>query len=342
MYVTLLPSGGIILEGLGVSPEVLRDKCDPEKPYGVYRYDGIPVPIPDAGIPLEVVERARHRVENNRSPARGGDRLWELSKGILRCAKCGRAMQVLTMTPRAKSYNYYYCQSTRAGAIDPCTMRTHIPAEAIEEEVLRQVSRLMDDKEYVLTKLEEHFALKRKELKRSGADVGALMRRVADLDRRRDGYYELAADGDMPRDRMREKVAEIEQELEEVERELAKIRNRDEELGKLKRVEAEMRRRIEATENHLAEMTPEKRRELYEDLRLRVEVGADKSPSISGVFPIRIADTRCTLVHADPHTTYVVTPQPVSDLVTPREELHFLLTMISPQSASASAPPSSR
>jgi site-specific DNA recombinase len=48
------------------------------------------VPVPDSGIPRETLEAARHIVSNNKSCSSNGDRLWELSGGLLRCSKCGR------------------------------------------------------------------------------------------------------------------------------------------------------------------------------------------------------------------------------------------------------------
>ena len=72
--------------------------------YGVYRYQGIPVPVPDAGIARETAAKARHRVENNRSPSRAAQRFWELSGGILRCEECGRAMQTHSPTPQQDTF----------------------------------------------------------------------------------------------------------------------------------------------------------------------------------------------------------------------------------------------
>jgi len=100
----------------------------------------------------------------------------------------------------------------------------------------------------------------------------------------------------MPRDLMREKVAKIKEELKQVERELGSIRNRGEELRSLDEAERQMRERIETTEVNLDDMTPEKRRGLYQDLKLRVDVGEDGHPYISGVFPTRIAGITGTLL----------------------------------------------
>ena len=84
---------------------------------------------------------------------------------------------------------------------------------------------------------------------------------------------------------MRKKVAEVEEERERLEGVLEKAHNREEELKNLDEAEKEMRERIELAENNLENMTPKKRRELYQDLYLRVEVGADKRPLITGLFP---------------------------------------------------------
>ena len=102
--------------------------------YGVYRYQGIPVPVPDAGIARETAAKARHRVENNRSPSRAAQRFWELSGGILRCEECGRAMQ--THSPNAAAgYLYYRCQCLGAGRADTCMMRETVRADRVEPQV---------------------------------------------------------------------------------------------------------------------------------------------------------------------------------------------------------------
>jgi site-specific DNA recombinase len=125
-----------------VSPE-LATRLDPEARYGVwwsgrrsferklvskngsegrrYKYsykvkvrapeDRIGVPVPDSGIPREWVDAAREALKNNRRPARAGDREWELSGGLLRCAECGRAMSARTFSkPKiGRTYLYYVC-----------------------------------------------------------------------------------------------------------------------------------------------------------------------------------------------------------------------------------------
>src|SRR3712207_4998396 len=145
----------------------------------------------------------------------------------------------------------------------------------------------MDDKEYMLRTVREHFDAKRKELSRFDADGAALSRRVDDLDKRREGYWQLAADGDMPKVVMRKKVAEVEQELERVQEPLERARNREAELQRLDEAEKQIRQRIEAGYGGLVDMSPQERRKVYQDLRVRVKVGADKQPKIWGIFRTR-------------------------------------------------------
>jgi len=48
----------------------------------------IAVPVPDSGIPRELVDAARAVVKSNRKPARAGRRFWELTGGVASCGGC--------------------------------------------------------------------------------------------------------------------------------------------------------------------------------------------------------------------------------------------------------------
>jgi hypothetical protein len=127
-----------------VAPEVAA-RLDPDKCYGVWwfnrqrvhaqqvseatqsgrryrrrvqsatkpREEWIAVPIPDAGIPCEVVEAARAVIRNNRAPSKAGHRFWVLSGGIARCGVCGNRMENRSLSAKAEKYHYFYyrCQT---------------------------------------------------------------------------------------------------------------------------------------------------------------------------------------------------------------------------------------
>ena len=166
------------LRALGVSEEVVS-RLDADSVYGVYRYQGIPVPILDAGILLETVLQARRKTESYVPPSRNAGRFWELSGGVLYCSECGRRIQTQSIATGSNTgrLNYYYkCQSTTNGRGDRCGMRKHVRADIIEPKVWDMVRVVMDDKHYLLDRLEEHFEQRRRELRRPGAPDVALLK----------------------------------------------------------------------------------------------------------------------------------------------------------------------
>ena len=68
----------------------------------------IAVPVPDSGIPREIVDAARERIKENRTPSRAGRRFWDLSGGIIYCGGCGRRMGHHSVLARSKKYHYHY------------------------------------------------------------------------------------------------------------------------------------------------------------------------------------------------------------------------------------------
>ena len=52
----------------------------------------IAVPVPDSGVPREVVDRARAAIRDKRPSSSSKRRFWELSGGLMRCGGCGRRM----------------------------------------------------------------------------------------------------------------------------------------------------------------------------------------------------------------------------------------------------------
>jgi hypothetical protein len=155
-----------------VSPQVVA-RLDKEKSYGVWwasrhdwkvvervkRPDGqyrdrrrrtekpreewIAVPVPDAGIPREVAERARRNVQRNFAPPkrqsglggrRGRSRAWELAGGLAVCGAggCGRRMIRHTVAPakRKKAYHYYLCpKKSEVDWKNACSNRNHRAAD---------------------------------------------------------------------------------------------------------------------------------------------------------------------------------------------------------------------
>jgi site-specific DNA recombinase len=80
----------------------------------------IAVPVPDSGLPREVVDRARAAIRDNRPTSGSKRRFWELSGGLMRCGGCGRRMTSTSITPGNgcnKRYFYYRCTKPVEGSM---------------------------------------------------------------------------------------------------------------------------------------------------------------------------------------------------------------------------------
>jgi hypothetical protein len=111
----------------------------------------VAVPIPDAGVPLEHVQKARAAVEGNASPSKAAGWEWELSGKIARCRVCDSTMRTRT---RARDNGgepllYYVCSKARNDeGPRPCTAKRNHRAEALETEVVALVDgELLADRE---------------------------------------------------------------------------------------------------------------------------------------------------------------------------------------------------
>jgi len=124
-----------------IDPE-LAARLDPEKRYGIWWFnrrrinktqvagtgpngrfyrkqskltvkpkdEWIAVPVPDSGIPREVVESAREAIRENRPTSASGERFWELSGGVLYCSGCGRKMTAhITPSSQKARVKVRYC-----------------------------------------------------------------------------------------------------------------------------------------------------------------------------------------------------------------------------------------
>ena len=116
-------------------------------------------------------------------------------------------------------------------------------------------------------------------------EAKAWFERLAALDRKRGGYLDLAADGIMDRDELRAKLAELQEDRETAEREIATIEGRRE---RLKQVERDRDTVIEhyagMVPESLDDLSPEERHQIYKMLRLEVLAYPDKSLEVSGAI----------------------------------------------------------
>ena len=258
------------------------------------RSEWIGVPVPDPAIPREWVDAARAAIKDNRAPSAASDRLWELSGGILHCGECGNRMA--PHTTRAanasfagrRAYHYYRCPKRHHYGAEECSHSKHHPAEVLEWEVWQAVSGYLKDPERLRDDIKRAVELMRQEMRGDpSSEAKAWADKLAEVERKRSGYLDLAAEGIMDRDELRTKLAALEETRETAERELAALRDRTERLEEFERdAETILEVYTELAPDALDVLTPEERQQFYRVLGLRVTAWPDSPTEIDGVFVV--------------------------------------------------------
>src|SRR5829696_6734896 len=283
-----------------VSPEV-TSSLDPSRQYGVWWYgrerhiysqrrdiasDGTPsyrrakksvpaaredwvaVPVPDAGIPKEWVLAAREAIKDNVWTSSAGDRIWELTGGILRCAECSRAMSVNYI--RAKGRGYYRCAARYNGGLEnACSMSRTMRAEVVGARVWEFVSEILANPSNLARGLEKMIE---NECGPSATeDEAPWLKRIAEIDFKQERLLDLRLGGDITPEQFRAKSAELKSARAAAQDQLEASRSR---LSRLKDLE----RGKDALVSHYAslvpvalnELPPADKNKVYEMMHLRV------------------------------------------------------------------------
>jgi site-specific DNA recombinase len=294
-----------------VAPEVAA-LLDPEKRYGIWYYnvtcrtrkqvaevgpDGtrvytkpstvrvrprsewIAVPVPDSGIPRDVVDAARDAIAGNVRPASRKYRVWQVGDGITRCGGCDRVM--LNNSLKAKSVHYYRCPTRRENGRDACGV-TGRRADVIEAEVWESVRAILADPERLRADLDAMIAMKRQASRNDPTEeINHWLKVLADADEKRAKYQRAYAADVMTLADLKARLAELEQECLVAERELASLRLREQEIADLERDrDALLESYAGVSEEALDSLTPEQRHNLYKSLRIGVFAHADGSTEI--------------------------------------------------------------
>ena len=253
------------------------------------REQWVAIPVPDAGIPREVVDAAREMIRDNRAPSNAGRRFWQLPVGAVCCEGCSMRMTRYALTVRGRMYAYYKCSRLVRFGKDGCSperLRTTHRAEEVERRVWEFVSYLMKDPEELNKDLQRMI-----ELEKRGAhgdperETRVWLDKLAEVDAERRGYLKLAARGSMTEAELDQALAELEETRAIAQRELAALQNRQEAIAKLERDKESLLEHYAAiAPEALDSLAPEERHQLYRMLRLNVVVRLDANLEVSGVF----------------------------------------------------------
>ena len=303
-----------------VSPEVAAH-LDPEKRYGIWWYnrrrvryqqvaeggpdgkyyrrrgrsewkdesDWVAVPVPDPGIPREWVDAAREAIKDNRSTASSaGGRFWELSGGVLFCGGCGRRMQT-DRSRRARGadwHHYYRCSKRAQHGAEACPQRKKRRADEVEPLVWGFVRSLLTDPERLRADLDAMIEQERADMRGDPErETKAWLDKLAEAERKRSGYLDLAAEGIMDREELRTKLATLEETRDTARPELEALRGRCERVEELERDrDSLLDNLVDVVPDALDALTPEERQRFYQILRLKVVVHPDGTLEASGAF----------------------------------------------------------
>jgi site-specific DNA recombinase len=254
------------------------------------RNEWIAVPVCGSGIPLEWVDAARTTIAGYRSPSKLGGRFWELSGALMRCGVCKRAMEPVDRYYRTRSGKkgvicYYRCREANRRK-ETCPNNKSIRSDKAHPDVWELVSGLLSDPERLRKGLDAMIEEQRGSLRGDPeGEARTWLERLAALDRKRSGYLDLAAEGIMDRDELRLKLAELQEDRETAEREIAAIEDRREQLEQMERDrETVMEHYAGTVPEALDDLSPEEHHKIYKMLRLEVLAYPDKSLEVSGAI----------------------------------------------------------
>lgn len=247
----------------------------------------IGVPVPDSGIPREWVDAARDALRHNRRPAHTGDREWELSGGILRCAECGRAMSARRFSKPEigrRTYLYYVCVAGAYHKRDSCPARTHHKAEEVEARVWSVMSEILKDPERLRAGLVHMIEQERRSTHGDpAAETKRWLEEISEAGRKRARYQEMAAEGLIDFEELRARLAALEETRKTAEQELQALQRRTEHLAQLERDRDSL---LESYADLMSEaidaLGPEERRRVYKMIRLEYHLAPDGSGELSG------------------------------------------------------------
>jgi hypothetical protein len=254
------------------------------------RSEWIAVPVPDAGIPLDVLEAARRTVRDYKTGSRASGRVWELSGAVARCALCGRSVRPRPVKYKLKdgsekTMNYYRC-SKAFGYSGRCEHTKGYRAEELEGRVWDLVLSLLRDPERLRSALDKLIEQERRAHQGDPErEARAWLKKIAEVEHLRGRYQDMAAEGLITFDELRAKLESLEEKREAARRHLEALEDRRRRLAELEHDKATL---LEAythkASRGLDYFTPEDRHQAYKKLNLPVLVHPGGDLEVTGTL----------------------------------------------------------
>jgi site-specific DNA recombinase len=245
----------------------------------------IAVPVPDAGIPREWVNAARAAIAHNRAPSLAGNRFWELSAGVFYCGECGRRMSPTTVNA-ARGHLYYRCPTRQNAGKNACPLSKNFRANEVGSLIWGFVSNLLSCPERLQKGLETMLEHERNGFRGDPElEAKVWLEKLADAERKRSSFQDMAAEGLINFDELRTKLATLQETCETARRELATLEDR---RNRLKDLEHDAATLLESYASMVPEalgnLGAEERNHVYKMLRLKVSAYHGGTLEVNGTF----------------------------------------------------------
>jgi hypothetical protein len=177
---------------------------------------------------------------------------------------------------RLYAYNYYRCSTRNRYGNEACTNSNRPRAEQLEGRVWEFVFGLLTDPEQLREDMERMVELERKNVRGNPErEAKVWLDKLAETDRKRGGFQDMAAEGLITFEELREKLAGLEKGRTVAEEELKALEAKRSHLEQLEQdKETVLEAYAAMAPEGLEELTSEERQRLYKILRLAVFVPA--------------------------------------------------------------------
>jgi len=195
---------------------VLRDRYY----LGYVEYEGIEYPgRHEALITPELFERVQKVLDSHSGAGTRTRTHNHYLKGLMWCAQCEHRFIVRRTVGNGGEYFYFFCRGRQEGVCD----QPHLNVHAVEQAVLDHYATVNfsdDFKAAVRAKLDEAVAV---DLGSTQGIRERLEAQLAALDTRESNLLDLAADGDLPKEKIKEKLLAIRDERAGIRRDIDRL-----------------------------------------------------------------------------------------------------------------------
>jgi len=196
--------------------DVLRDRYY----LGYVEYEGIEYPgRHEALITPELFERVQKVLDSHSGAGTRTRTHNHYLKGLMWCAQCEHRFIVRRTVGNGGEYFYFFCRGRQEGVCD----QPHLNVHAVEQAVLDHYATVNfsdDFKAAVRAKLDEAVAV---DLGSTQGIRERLEAQLAALDTRESNLLDLAADGDLPKEKIKEKLLAIRDERAGIRRDIDRL-----------------------------------------------------------------------------------------------------------------------